>query len=101
MGSLVYHWCIKSLYTMFKYTLFFVRSWRNSVSGYVEPGYSSNPPKLSSRVNLCSVLSKEPARTITSRNNLFWEMLYADGPSRHAFGAGVTTHADNATCFRS
>lgn len=39
MGSLMYHWCIKSLYTKFKYTLFFfVRSWRNSVSGYIEPG---------------------------------------------------------------
>lgn len=62
---------------------------------------SNNPKKASSSVNSCSVLSKESSCTVTVRNSLFWEMLHADGPSRHAFGAGVTPHAGNGICFRS
>lgn len=54
-----------------------------------------------SKGNLCNVLSKESASNITMRNNLFWRMLCADEPGRHAFGAGVTPHADNMICFRS
>lgn len=62
---------------------------------------SNNLKKASSSVNSCSVPSKESSCTMTVRNCLFWEMLHADGPGRHAFGAGVTPHAANGICFRS